>query len=374
MSKKRKKTESIVLVLATVVSVLAAAVLFLRYTQTGKHLTAKAAAHYLHGSVEYVPGRTGKKESLEEFLNRLNAEKNVADADESEDGRTKDSEGAEEIMPDRSMTDLAKEEGIYHILLLGEEAIHSVSGSGRTDAMLLVTIHTGQKKCHLTSILRDIYAEPDGMKPCKLNAVYAKQGAEGLYHFLYETLGIWPDGYAKVGFESFEELIDLLGGAEVTLTAEEANYLNTHNYISKEQYRTVKAGTQVLNGNQVLGYCRVRHVANCNGTRYDYGRTERQRMVLSDLFRRYREAGVMKWVSILKKALGSIETDLDEKTMEELIFAMDEYHIRETVQHQIPAAGTFTSVTEKNGVTSTLVTDWNENRKLFRSYMEENNK
>lgn len=371
MSKKRKKTETVVLLIATFVSVLAAGVLFLRYTRMGKHLTAKAAAHYLHGAVEYVPGKVNKPEKLSDFLARLEAEKekiaeNTAGDEESgENGN----DSAENDLTDRES---GEEKQIYHILLLGEEAIRSTPGKGRTDSILLVSIHTGQKKCHLTSILRDNYVEPEGMKPCKINAVYARQGVEGLYRLLYEKLGIWPDGYAKAGFDSFEELIDLLGGAQVTLTAEEAEYLNTHNYISKEEFRNVKAGTQVLNGNQTLGYCRVRYVANCNGTKNDYGRTERQRMVLSDLFRRYREAGVIKWVSILKKGLGSIETDLDEKMMEELIFAMDEYHIRETEQHQIPAPGTFESVKEKNGVTSTLVADWDENRRLFRSFLENN--
>jgi len=362
MSKKRNKAEAVVLITATIVSVLAAVILFLRYTQTGKRLTAKAAAMYLHGAVNYVADKVPKPESVpgrpwEGTSGTITVPVIPIGENQGEQ---------EEPIP---TVEIKEEERVIHILLLGEEAIH---GGARTDSILLVSVHPGQKKVHVTSILRDTYVEPEGMYPCKINAVYAKLGVAGLYQLLYEKLGVWPDGYAKVTFESFEEIIDLLGGADVTLTKEEADYLNTHNYISKPEYRNVVAGTQRLNGNQTLGYCRVRYVANCNGTANDYGRTERQRMVLNNLFQRYKEAGVIKWVTLLNKCLGGIETDLDEKTMEDMIYAFDAYHIKDIVSHQLPAKGTFSSKDRVGTVTATLVADWEKNRELFWSYLENN--
>ncbi len=341
MEKKRKgKLETIVLVLATVVAVTAALLLFLFYTSTGRKLTSKVVAAYLHGAVNYVSGE-------------------ITPPTEEEEGKdTEQESGGEE-----------KKE-LYHILLLGEEAIGSSPGRGRTDAILLVTIHTGEKKISVTSILRDTYVEPEGMGPCKINAVYAKLGVKGLYQILYEKLGVWPDGYAKVGFDSFEKIIDLLGGAEVTLTEEEAQYLNTHNYISKEEYRNVRAGTQILNGNQTLGYCRVRYVANSNGTKHDYGRTERQRMVLNNLFERYKEAGVTKWVKILREVLGYIETDISEKTLENLIFAVYDNRIKTMEQYQFPAKGTYETPKAVGNVTSPIVVDWEANKELFWKVFE----
>jgi LCP family protein required for cell wall assembly len=253
--------------------------------------------------------------------------------------------------------------------MLGEEAIKSSPGKGHTDTIILATIHKKERKVILTSVLRDSYVEPEGIDPCKINAVYRKQGVSGLYKLLYEKLGVWPDGYVKVGFDSFESIIDLLGGAEITLTEEEAQYLNTHDYISKEEYRNVSAGTHVLNGNQTLGYCRVRYVANCNGTKYDYGRTERQRMVMSNLFERYKEAGITKWIKILKSALGYIETDIDEKMMEELIYVVYDNKITTMEQRRIPVNGTFTS-TDVGKVTSTLVMDWDKNKEYFWSVLK----
>lgn len=331
--KKRGIIGNAILVLATVVAVAAATLLFLFYTSAGRRLTAKVVASYLHGSVTYV--------SEEEKTSS-----GTGNAEESEKAAAKE---------------------VYHVLMLGEEAIGGTAGKGRTDAILLVTIHTESKKLIVTSVLRDTYVEPEGMNPCKINAVYARQGVQGLYRIFEEKLGIRPDGYVKVGFEGFEKIVDKLDGVEVTLTAEEAEYLNTHNYISKEEYRNVTPGVQVLNGNQALGYCRVRYVANCNGTRYDYGRTERQRMVLSNLFERYKEAGIMNWTKLLKEVLGYIETDISEATLEQLIFAVYDNKITTMEQQQLPAKGTYESPGAVGAVTSPLVVDWEKNRELFRN-------
>ncbi|MBR6536592.1 MAG: LCP family protein [Lachnospiraceae bacterium] len=344
MEKKKKSLiETIVLAVAAVVAVAAALLLFVLYTKPGKKLTSKVVAGYLHNSVNFVSGQSSEKAqgntpgNLEEVL----------------------FEKPEEAEPVPE-----KEREFYHILLLGEEALKTSPGKGRTDTIILATIHVREKKVVLTSVLRDTYVEPEGMKPCKINAVYARQGVSGLYKLLYDKLGIWPDGYVKVGFDSFEEIINLLGGAEVTLTAEEAEYLNTHNYISKEQFRNVTPGTQVLNGNQTLGYCRVRYVANCNGTKNDYGRTERQRMVLQNLFERYKESGLTGWIKILKQALGYIETDISEETMEELIYVVYDGRITTMEQQQLPMKGAFSSK-DMGKVTSTLVADWEKNKALF---------
>lgn len=342
--KKRSKLETIILAVAAVIAVAAASLLFLFYTKPGKKLTSKVVASYLHGSVNYVSG-------------------NKTDTGGNKEGEVV-FEKPEEAEPDTG------EREYYHILLLGEEALKTTAGNGRTDAIILATVHVKEKKIILSSVLRDTYAEPEGIDPCKINSVYKKQGATGLYKILYEKLGVWPDGYVKVGFDSFEAVIDLLGGAEITLTPEEAQYLNTHDYISKEEYRNVTAGTHILNGNQTLGYCRVRYVANCNGTKNDYGRTERQRMVLENLFERYKEAGITKWAKILKQALGYIETDISESMMEELIYVVYDKRITALNQQQIPAKGTFQS-TDVGKVTSTLVVDWEKNKEIFWNLLEE---
>lgn len=353
MKRKRSRFSSVVLCLSTIVSLICATALFVLYTKPGKRLTSKVIAGYVHQSVQYVKPEQTKPEEI------------------------KVNEGAETALPETEQKENTAEDEnisekeIYHILLLGEEALKSGPGKGRTDSMLLATILPKQGRCILTSLLRDSYVEPEGYRPCKLNAVYAAKGVSGLYQILYDKLSIWPDGYLKIGFEDFEHLIDSLGGAEVTITEEEAQYLKTHNYISKEEYRNVSPGTQLFNGNQTLGYCRVRYVANCNGTKYDYGRTERQRMVLKSLFERYQKAGLKKMISVLKESLSCLETDLSEKAIENIIFAVYDNKVDQLIQRQLPAKGTFQTPEELSGVTSPLVIDWTENKRILLESFEE---
>lgn len=356
--KKRGKLHTLVLVISAVVAVTSASLLFLLYTRPGRRLTAKMAAGYIHGAVNYVSGEENKFENSRFATPIPTGPMKVGVTP----GAEEEKKGIEEKKEE--------EREYYHILLLGEEALKTTAGKGRTDTIILLTVMVKQKQFMLTSVLRDVYVEPEGLYPCKINGVYKHKGVKGLYEILYEKLGIWPDGYVKVGFDSFEKIINLVGGAKVTLTKQEAEYLNTHNYISNPEYRNVVEGTQILNGNQTLGYCRVRYVANCNGTKYDYGRTERQRMVLKSLFEQYKDAGLTKWLKILKEALSYIETDIDEELMEELIFVVYDNRIKDMQQQQIPAKGTFVSEEEVGNVTGTLVVNWEKNKELLRSIFE----
>ena len=128
--------------------------------------------------------------------------------------------------------------------------------------------------------MRDMYVEIPGHGHNKLNAAYAFGGVELLYQTIAKNFGIKIDNYCVVDFSTFEKVINKVGGVEISLEEKEAKYLNTTNYISKKKYRNVKVGKQTLNGNQALGYARVRYVVSKKYGDGDFGRTGRQRAVL----------------------------------------------------------------------------------------------
>lgn len=239
--------------------------------------------------------------------------------------------------------------------------------------IMLATINVPGKSIRLVSLLRDTLVSIPGYSDNKLNSVYAKGGISLLYQVVEENYGIRPDGYALVGFDGFEEIIDRLGGVEVELTEKEAEYLNTTKYISKPEYVNVVPGKQTLNGSQALGYCRVRKVPNINGTNYDYGRTERQRMVLESLFRQYMDAGIYKWVPIVRDVMGLVQTDISLELLQDILFAVYDNRIFSMETMQIPAPGTFDTPDNVNGVTYPLVPDWEENRRLLKEFVYHTN-
>jgi len=249
------------------------------------------------------------------------------------------------------------EDYCYNILLIGEE---TRNGGTRSDSMILISVNQKDKKIHMVSLLRDMYVQIQGYADAKLNAAFAYGGAPLLVDTVERNLQVKIDGYVSVSFDSFEWIIDRLGGVEVTLSATEANYLNTTNYITKKQYRNVVAGTQLMNGNQALGYCRVRKVPNINGTDSDFGRTERQRMVLTQLFNKYREYSVFTLLGIMNDCLPLVTTNISAKDMSTLLEMVVEERILSLNQMRIPISGSYEDV-RVGGVGEVLVVKWQNN-------------
>ncbi|ETS97994.1 hypothetical protein HMPREF1497_2292, partial [Fusobacterium sp. CM21] len=178
------------------------------------------------------------------------------------------------------------EDGVYNILLLGVEAIGNNNvASGRTDSIMIATINTKQKTLGLTSLMRDSYVTVPGYYDTRINAAFGLGGVPLMYETIAYNYGLRLDGSAIVSFKTFQKVIDDLGGVDIELTPAEAEYLNTTNYVSKKSNRTLKPGINHMNGNQALGYARVRKRATLDGSNNDFGRTSRHRRVMAAIFK-----------------------------------------------------------------------------------------
>ncbi|MBQ9767523.1 MAG: LCP family protein [Lachnospiraceae bacterium] len=237
-----------------------------------------------------------------------------------------------------------QEDYCYNVLLIGVEALPQLGSGGRSDTMILISINSRDKKIHMTSLMRDMYVQIPGHADDRLNAAYAKGGAELLVDTIELNFKVKIDGYVKVDFESFEWIVNRLGGVEITLTADEAEYLRTHNYISNPAYRNVVAGTQLMNGNQVLGYCRVRYVATANGTNSDFGRTERQRTVLNKIFNKYKNSNIFTMLDIFNDCLPRVTTNISKETMQNMLTMVVEEGILSLDTMRLPVSGGFSDV------------------------------
>lgn len=263
-----------------------------------------------------------------------------------------------------------QEAGVYNILLLGEEAIGSGDARGRTDVIVIATLNTNTKKVLLTSLMRDTLVKIPGFKENKLNVAYEEGGIDLLYTTIAYNFDIHLDGCIMVNFEKFEKIIDMLGGLEITLTAGEAKYLNKTNYISNPANRNVVEGKQLMNGNQVLGYARVRKRANINGTNNDYGRTERHRIILNAIFEKYKTTSKTELLSMMFEFLPMITTDIDSKNFEALLNAVVDMGMAsmEIEQLRIPADGAFQDNVKVRGM-SVLIPDLDENIRILHDFI-----
>ncbi len=258
-----------------------------------------------------------------------------------------------------------------NILLLGVEEF---DGAKNTDAIIVASINTKDNSLKLTSLMRDLYVEIQGYENNKLNSVYAKGGIDLLYNTIESNFGIRIDGYVMVNYNALENIVDQLDGIEIKLTKGEAKYLNTKNYISNPANRNVMEGTQTLNGNQVLGYCRVRYVSTGSESD-DFGRTQRHRIVLNAIFNKVKQLNIVEMATFMYEILDdtNITTDISNKDfnkyIEEALNIITKIQISE---YRIPSNGTFENKKIKIGSLKRAVlvpNDWNVIREDIRNFI-----
>lgn len=221
---------------------------------------------------------------------------------------------AQQTLAPRPSAQLELDAKVVNVLLIGEEAIgENEQSRGRSDSMILVSMNTEQKTLKMVSFMRDCYVSIPGYRDNKLNASYNNGGGELVMETIEQNFGVKIDGYIRVNFNAFRKVINKIGGVEVTLTEDEARYLNSTNYISKKKNRCVKAGTQVLNGDQALGYCRVRYKTAGNGEANDFGRTYRQRVVIDAIFKKVKDMNAVEIAGMVAEVFPFVKTSLNEK-------------------------------------------------------------
>jgi len=318
---KKKKKPRLARTLAINLILLIILFCLLFFTKPGQKAIINIAGNYIHGKLDY----------------NIPVEDTLSNSGDIEGGSVRQTE----LKP------------VMNFLLIGVEEI---KGARNTDAMIIATIDTRNKKLKLTSLMRDLYIEIPGHDKNRLNAAYAKGGIELLYKTIKHNFGIDIDGYCMVNFEAFEQIVDIIGGIEITLTEKEAKYLNSTNYISKKENRNVVAGKQLMNGNQVLGYCRIRRVST--GTEsYDFGRTQRQRKVLQAIYDKLKSKNIVSLVLTMNKILDQVDikTDISNKTFNYCLEEAVSLKVKELETLRIPTDGNYENASVKIGKTKASV-------------------
>src|SRR5690625_3504810 len=210
---------------------------------------------------------------------------------------------------------------VVNIALFGVDR-RSSSGVGRSDSIMIATIDREHKKIKLTSLLRDLYVDIPGRGMDKLGHAYAYGGPELAIRTINHNFNMNIREFATVDFDSFEKIVDILGGIEIDIKPEEVRYVPGS-----------KAGTQVLNGKQALAYSRIRKV----GT--DYQRTERQRTVMEHIINKGLRAGITKYPSLLNAVLPHVDTSISKTEAFTLGTSTLTSGIKNVDQYRIPVKG-----------------------------------
>ncbi len=209
-------------------------------------------------------------------------------------------------------SDLPHADKVQNIALFGLDT-RSDSESGRSDAIIILTVDRVNNKIKLTSIARDSLVAIDGRGQSKITHAFGWGGAKLAVKTLNQNFGMNITDYAYVNFFEFVELIDYIGGVMIDVNASELKIMN--DYYGPQlrklgfDYQNATTGFVRLSGAQALAYSRNRYSGS------DIDRGNRQKEVLEAMFTQVKETPLTKFPSLISQVLSMCHTTM---TNEEL--------------------------------------------------------
>lgn len=219
------------------------------------------------------------------------------------------------------------DEKIVNVALFGIDTRSPDSFEGLSDSIMILSLNTETKEVKIISVMRDSFVPItyNGKTTYgKINSAYSKGGPELAIKTLNTIFNLDISEYATVNFYGMADIIDAVGGIEAELTSGEVkksdgtqhsingciDEICGHLGLDSSKYHITTAGKHKLNGVQAVAYSRIRYVANIWGTNNDYGRTDRQRYVMEQLFNKALTMKKSQYVSLAKSLIPCCETSL----------------------------------------------------------------
>lgn len=216
---------------------------------------------------------------------------------------------AEIGISDDSLEKFQDKDYITNIALFGIDS-RSNDFAGRSDSVIVFTIDKENNKLKLTSLMRDSYVNIDGHGKDKLTHAYAYGGAQLAVRTLNENFKLNIKDYVTVDFSGLINIIDALKGIDITIRSDEVQYINQYiDELSKIEGVSPsyikEAGSYHLNGIQAVAYTRIRYTSGG-----DYERTERQRIVLEQIFQKVKDTSLTNLPSLVSSLPAYVRTSL----------------------------------------------------------------
>lgn len=298
-----------------------------------------------------VPKLTGTKPGVQSLSEEQIAAINIALDDES-----KEMPIDEEFRVQVAENDLSVVKGLdedwLNILLLGTDTGSIELNNGRTDAMLVLSLHTKTGQMKLTSLIRDMLVTIPGYKiQNRINTANAFGGPLLAMKTVNELLGLNIERYCSINFTGFRDVVDYLGGVTLTLSAGEVRIVQAQRGDEP----------QVLNGEQALNYVRIRKIGS------NFARNERQRKFLTAILDQVKKNSTDQIIDAVTAGFKAIATNLTTKEVIALLPTI--ISNADTLDMlSLPQEGTYKFATTKTGA-SVIEFKEEEARSAFHAFV-----
>ena len=155
---------------------------------------------------------------------------------------------------------------------------HDITGS-RSDTIMLLHVPANGTRPTLVSLPRDSYVHIPGHGYNKLNAAYDFGGPKLLIATVQDATGLPINHFMGIGFGGLVSVVNDVGGVQMCLKAPMKD---------PKAGLNLKAGCQVLNGDQALGFVRTRAFAEG-----DLQREQDQRVLIKGILSKMTSAGTL---------------------------------------------------------------------------------
>jgi LCP family protein required for cell wall assembly len=248
----------------------------------------------------------------------------------------------------------------FNVLLLGSDNdLKFTADAVLTQSMILVSIDPKTHDVAMISIPRDFWVPITNYGYQKIDVAYEVGGIALARSTVEKLFGIKIDYYAWVGLNGLVQVIDTLGGVDVTVQHPILDEMYPDDLNSTDPYAFfrlyIPAGPQHLDGTTALEYVRSRH----GDLQSDFGRSARQQQVLLALKNRFQSGSSISHVPQLVTDLqGSVKTDLSLPALLQLA-AMARTVSPESIHQQVLSAPDFATLgNSPDGTQQVVFPDW----------------
>lgn len=206
----------------------------------------------------------------------------------------------------------------FNVLISGSDTRGGFDENGRSDVIMVATINPKTSTILLTSVPRDFYVTTacDAADGCMQGALdkithTGIHGTNTTKRTVEQLLGVEINYTFKVGFDAVTELVDAVGGVDVTVAPGFAvdHFACMYNL-------SVHEGVNHLNGEQALAFARERYAY----TEGDRQRTKNQQLVLMGIVDKITSPSIVQnYSSIMDAMSNTFSTTMSSSEISDLI-------------------------------------------------------
>lgn len=206
----------------------------------------------------------------------------------------------------------------FNVLISGSDTRGGFDENGRSDVIMVATINPKTSTILLTSVPRDFYVTTacDAADGCMQGALdkithTGIHGTNTTKRTVEQLLGIEINYTFKVGFDAVTELVDAVGGIDVTVAPGYAV-----NSLTCTPRYGVHEGVNHLNGELALSFARERYAY----TEGDRQRTKNQQLVLMGIVDKITSPSIVQnYSSIMDAMSNTFSTTMSSSEISDLI-------------------------------------------------------